>query len=423
MKGEAAVGDDRAVSGEMVKEGAILRLIYFFFNIAMPLYFMFINLYFQRLGMTGRQIGLLNSIYYSMNFLFQPVWGYISDTLRARKPVLMLLALISAGTMLIFRTAESYSRLLGIVALLGTSFNAVMPILDASVLNYVRRSGVGYGSIRLWGSVGFVAAGFLIGRLITAFGLRAIFPAGAAVLLLLFAAAWQLPREPRQLQPIRIPPGAASEASRVRQTALLLARPQFAVFLATAFLIQMSMSMGFAFLNIYMSQIGASDAFIGLSWSVSGLSEIAAFALLSYFLDRFGARAVILIAYSAMALRWFFYSLVRVPLFFLPVQLMQGITVGFFFAGGVSFVQEEASEELKTTGQTIFGAVNMGLGPIAGMALGGYLADTCGLPNLFYFCSLTALGTALFFGVFGGLEKARARVRFAEERESGEKAG
>jgi len=408
------MGNDRADIRGLVREGMVMRLLYFFFNIAMPLYFMFINLYFKRLGMTGLQIGLLNSIYYFMNFLFQPIWGYISDTFRARKPVLMLLALVSAGTMLIYLTTESYFRLLFIVGLLGTSFNAIMPILDASVLDYVQRSGVAYGSIRLWGSVGFVATGLLIGQLVNSFGIKAIFPAASVVLLLLLATGALQPREQRSEPAVRLSPAAGSEVSRVRQIGLLLAQPRFAVFLLTAFLMQASMSMGFAFLNIYMSQLGATDSFIGLSWAVSGLSEIAAFALLGYFLRRFGAKSVILIAYSVMTLRWFCYSLVRTPFLFLPIQLMQGFSAGFFFAGGVNFVQEEAPEGLKTTGQTIFGAANMGLGPIAGMSLGGYLADVYGLPNLFYFCSFAAFCTALIFGGFIVLEKARARVKVAD---------
>ncbi len=391
---------------QLAKEGLLFRLIYSFYNIAMPFYFMFINIYFRRLGFTGVQIGLLNVLYYVMNFLFQPIWGYLSDTYNAKRPIMLLLALVSAGTMLAYTTTGEYTRIIVIIAVLGTSFNAIMPILDASALDYVERSGVAYGSIRLWGSVGFVLAGLVIGQITERFGIKAIFPAAAGVLLLLFAISLGLPRGQR------VPKADKAESSgfgkiQGQMIRKLLTERRFAAFLISAFLMQASMAMGFGFLNIYMAQVGATDAFIGYAWAAAGMSEIVAFIFLARLQRRFGAKMILFLAYSVMTARWVLYMLVRTPLAFLPVQLMQGVSVGLFFAGGVTYVQEEAPPELKATAQTIFGAVNMGLGPIAGMSAGGYLLDIFGLPNLFIFCAIASLANAVFFGTFLRTEQAR----------------
>ena len=83
----------------------------------------------------------------------------------------------------------------------------------------------------------------------------------------------------------------------------------------------------------------------------------------------------------------------------IPVQLMQGFSGGYYFGGSVTFVSEEAPEGLKATAQTIFGAINMGLGPIAGMTLGGQLVDRIGLVSLFVFCGVVTGLTAILFAL------------------------
>ncbi len=391
------------------KEGMIVRLLYFLFNLAMPAYLMFVNLYFRRMGFSGTQIGLIVSIYYLANFICQPLWGYISDKFRARKPVLIILILISAVTVLFYLRAESLSQILLTAALLGTTFPAIMPITDATAMDHVQRAKISYGSIRLWGSLGFMTAGLLVGQITGIFGLQSIFIITSLTLAVMGAVAFLIP--PHKEDPL--PPDNEDEQPKVQpaqkdQIRILLQNRKFVVFLIASFLIQGCMAMGFGFLNIYISSLGATDAFIGIIWAIAAASEIPAFLAMGYFQKKLGARGILLMSYIVMAVRWILFSLARSPLMMIPVQLMQGFSGGYYFGGSVTFVSEEAPEGLKATAQTIFGAINMGLGPIAGMTLGGQLVDRIGLVSLFVFCGMVTAATAVLFAVILASDQRKA---------------
>ncbi len=382
------------------KEGMTVRLLYFLFNLAMPTYLMYVNLYFRRLGFSGTQIGFIVSIYYLANFLCQPLWGYISDRYRIWKPVLVGLILISSVSILMYLRAESYSQILLTAALLGMTFPAIMPIADATAMDYVKRAGISYGSIRLWGSLGFMTAGLVVGQLTGIFGLRSIFVIASLTLLIMAGIAMTLPTHGKEkADETANTADAKPPATQGAQVRLLLKNRQFAIFLVASFLIQGCMAMGFGFLNIYISSLGAQDAFIGLLWAIAAASEIPAFLAMAYFQKKLGARGLLLMSYTVMAFRWILFSLARTPYMMIPVQLIQGFSGGYYFGGSVMFVSEEAPEGLKATAQTIFGAINMGLGPIAGMTLGGQLVDRIGLVSLFVFCGIVTGLTAVLFAL------------------------
>ncbi len=379
-----------------------MKRLYFLFNLAMPFYFMYANLHFRRLGFSGTQIGLISSSYFLMNFLCQPLWGYISDAFRARRKVMMALIFISSVTVLAYLRATSFIGILFTAAALGTTFSAVMPILDATGLDYVRRAGDNYGNIRLWGSVGFMVAGVIGGQLTGFFGIRSVFIACSAALIGMGLISISLPKTeeesetPHDIEGSRI---MVPDLTKTQQIKILLSNRKFLIFLVATFLVQACMSMGFGFLNIHVSNLGAADAFIGIIWAVAALSEIPAFKGMAYFQRRLGSRGLILMSYTTLAIRWFLFYLVKTPLMIIPVQLLQGFSGGYYFGGSVMFVQEEAPEGLKATGQTIFGAVSMGLGPIVGMTLGGQLVDRWGLANLFIFCGVVTGITAFMFAM------------------------
>ena len=393
------------------REGMTVRLLYFLFSLAMPTYLMYVNLYFRRLGFSGSQIGMIVSIFYLTNFLCQPVWGYISDKYQVRKPVLIGLILISAASILMYLRAESYGQILATAALLGMTFPAIMPLIDATAMDYVQRAKISYGSIRLWGSLGFMTAGLLGGQLTGMFGLRSIFVSASLTLLVMAVFAVRLPADDtgRKTSPAD-KPRMEPIISQGEQIKALLRNRKFAVFLVASFLIQGCMAMGFGFLNIYISSLGAPDSFIGLIWAIAAASEIPAFLAMSYFQKKLGARGLLLMSYIVMAVRWILFSLARTPMMMIPVQLLQGFSGGYYFGGSVMFVSEEAPEGLKATAQTIFGAINMGLGPIVGMTLGGQLVDRIGLVSLFVFCGIVTGLTALLFALTLSTGSRRSRT-------------
>ena len=53
----------------------ILCISYLLFYITMGVYSPYLNLYFERVGLNGSQIGLINSCGYIAAMIFSPIWG------------------------------------------------------------------------------------------------------------------------------------------------------------------------------------------------------------------------------------------------------------------------------------------------------------------------------------------------------------
>ena len=62
----------------------------------------YITVYFRDVGMTTRQIGVLQGVVPIVALLAQPLWGRVGDRARSRNAVLRLLAVCSLAWILLF---------------------------------------------------------------------------------------------------------------------------------------------------------------------------------------------------------------------------------------------------------------------------------------------------------------------------------
>ena len=130
-------------------------------------------------------IGILVAVFSFVQFIFNPVFGSISDR-RGRKPIIVFCLLLSALSYLIFAFAGSYWVLLisRTIAGLGGSSISVAQAYIADITTKEDRS-KGMGLIGAAFALGFVF-GPLIGGLLSKFGIAVIGFSGAGFSLLAF---------------------------------------------------------------------------------------------------------------------------------------------------------------------------------------------------------------------------------------------
>jgi PPP family 3-phenylpropionic acid transporter len=147
------------------------------------------------LGVGAREIGLLMAVLPAGRLISGPLWGWYADrTGRSRDLVLLGGALALAGTVALARVDR-----VPLVALALAAFavgRAPMgPIVDALAVETLEATGRdrrAYGSIRLWGSVGFLVMAALAGWLRAHFGLDAPWP-GVVLAAITLGLSWTLP--------------------------------------------------------------------------------------------------------------------------------------------------------------------------------------------------------------------------------------
>ncbi|GMH43310.1 hypothetical protein BSKO_11232 [Bryopsis sp. KO-2023] len=134
----------------------------------------YLNLYYRRLGFNERAVGVLAGI---QPWVFGPsgyFWSAFADMYRKHKVILIgtLIASIVCKTLIGF--SHAYWLLIGLVALAQFFTSPSMTIADTAVVALCKQDG-SYGRQRMWGAVGWGISSFVIGGLITVFGIMAAF--------------------------------------------------------------------------------------------------------------------------------------------------------------------------------------------------------------------------------------------------------
>lgn len=363
------------------------KTFYFVFYAALACFAPFLALNYQEVGLTGRQIGFLAGIVPLVIMFASSLWSMISDA-TGRHQLMFLLAL--AGTwlsvLLISRTS-SFLLLLPIVVFYAFCFAPIMPLVDNAVvedLGAERRNE--YGRQRVWGSYGWGLTGAIAGSVIAARGLSWSFILFLVIYLPLFLVATRVP--------MRKGGGSSNFWSDFR---LLLSNRQWLLFVATAVVGGLSLSIFLNFLFIYLAELGTSATIMGLTLTLATVSEIPVFLFTRRLLSRWSAPFLLAVAIAFTAIRSFAYVGMTEPWQALLFSLLHGPSFALMWIAGVAYAAESAPPGLGATAQGVFSGMAMGLGSALGAFAGGLLYDAYGIVSLFYFAGFAALAALVIF--------------------------
>jgi PPP family 3-phenylpropionic acid transporter len=361
------------------KMSGYFLFVFFGFGVLFPL----LGIYFEEIGLSGSQIGTIMSIGPIIAIFAQPVWGMISDHYQKPKAVLTLATFLTGVAGLGYLLTDNYVLIIIIAAVLSVFHSAIVPISDSLTLSYVKRTNVEYGSIRLWGAIGFALAVWIAGMVIEATFTSIIFYMFA---LILFISTWfasQMPEEAESLK-VDIRSGLAK----------LIKIPPYVIFVMSTFLIMGPVYANNFYFGIYYTSLGGTVAGVGLAFLFAAGSEAPFMKLAGYFINRFGIMAILIVAAILSAARWLFFYTEPSTAWVLGVSVVQGISVGFFVPGAVQIVRELTPEDVKVTGMSIYAAVSSGLGTMACTFIGGYIFEYYSIAHTYL-----AFGIATLLGV------------------------
>lgn len=361
------------------------QALYCFYYMALGSYLPFINLYYERLGLSGVQIGTLAALPVFVTATITFIWAAIADTFRLHRVILRMALLLAPVVAYWLSQAKHFVALIPCVFAYAIVTSPISPLLDSNALEVAKEHERSYGGLRVWGSVGWAASTWLVGLLIQARSTRWFFY--SYIVLMAIAFLFSL------FQPARKLVQRSSLIHGLRE----LLRVDFLLFLISAFLLTTASGGVNSFFSLYLNRIGATEGQIGLSWALAAVSELPVMLLSAVMLRRIGAKGLLVMAFLVFIVRWLFYSVIDAPVWALVIQLLHGLSFAAFLVGGVTFVSERTPPGLSATAQAIYSTVTFGLASITGSMIGGYLYDNVGMQNFFRFFSLLGLaGLAIF---------------------------
>jgi MFS transporter, PPP family, 3-phenylpropionic acid transporter len=361
-------------------------LFYFLFYAAASGVFPYAALYYQSIGLSGTQIGLLLGLAPLVTLIGAPLFTGLADATHRHKLVISLTLVGVILWALSVPFTQSFPLLLLLISFYALVSAPIMSLADSATMSMLGNERAMYGRIRLGGTIGWGLMAYFTGLIIERNGLVWIFWIFAAGMLLTLLVAQGL-----------FFGKVEKQTSFWSGVGVLLANPRWTLFLGLAFVAGVSIASINSYQFVYMAEIGASKGLMGLSLTLSTLSELPAMFFGDRLLKRFKAQGLLVLGVAVLGVRLLLYAAFNFPLAILVIQVMHGLTFPIIWIAGVSYAHEKAPAGLSATAQGLFGAFLFGFGSGLGSFFGGLLIDSLGGRGLYLVFGLFALLGLLVF--------------------------
>ncbi|HTP95466.1 MAG TPA: MFS transporter [Burkholderiales bacterium] len=345
---------------------------YFAFLSAFGPYF---SLYLDALGLAAAKIGVLMSLGPVARIFAPYLWGWLADRSGRRMRIARLGAAASVLAFSGVFAGTSFGWLAAVLGLLALVQSSVLPIAEANTLNHLGERTERYGRIRLWGSIGYIAAALGVGYALDVLPVAHLRWIVLALLAATALCCWQVP-EARVAAPV-------ADGVRFRD---IWTGAAVTALLAACFLMAVAHGPYYTFFSLYLVEHGYSKAAVGWLWSLGVIAEIGVFAFMPRLFGAFEVRAILIASFALAGVRfviigWLIDSLVLLLL----AQLLHAASFGSFHAAALAAVHRLFRGRHQTRGQALYTSVTFGAGGALGGLYSGY--------------SWSALGAAATFGI------------------------
>lgn len=382
------------------KQVLVLRWLNFWQYAILAVVAPFLPLYFSNQGYSSSQIGFLMVIGPFVASLFQPIWGYVSDRFQAVKVIILALWLLAiASSAVLFHAGSNYVLTLIFVLALYFFFQPSMPLVDSISVQSAARRGISYGSMRLFGSIGYTVISLTGGAVLALLG-------GITSLPYLLWAVWIIPL--LLLLFLKDEPAGGSRMT-LRSLGAIFKNKSFLWFLVLVFLLSVPHRLNDVMLGLYMKELGATDSMVGWAWALAAVVEIPVFALLGRYLHKIHEFALIGIVGLLYALRWLMYYISDDPWVLLILQAGAAMTFAVFWLVAMHYVARILPPELGATGFSLLSMIYLGLAGMSGGLIGGSLNDLYGGESMYLFASLASLVGGVLFLVTHFLSRRKCQ--------------
>ncbi len=320
---------------------------------------------------SGVQIGAAYSALAIATMISPFFVGMVADRYFAAQRIMGVLHILGAALLYFATQITDNTAFYWIIVFYSLLYMPTIALSNSIAFQQMTDPGKQFPWIRVFGTVGWIVAGFMIGNLgIEKTSNTWIMAAGASLTLGLIS--FLLPRTPPKGKP-----ADAKAGSAIGTEALVLFKDKpYLIFFIAAILVCIPLSFYYGFANLFLNEAGMENA---AGKMIFGQVSEAVFILAIPFLfNSIGVKKMLLLGMTAWVLRYvcFAYGNADANLWMLYAGIiLHGICYDFFFVTGYMYTEKKAGEKIKNAAQGLFTFATYGTGMFIGTWFSGFATD------------------------------------------------
>ncbi|WP_042355620.1 MFS transporter [Bacillus rubiinfantis] len=344
-------------------------------------------------GISVTQVSMIMSLGLVARGLFTLfVYPFLAEKYSS-KTLLNGMAIGSFITILCYIPADSFSSLLAVTLLLHIVYPTLMPALDSAAGLLVQHNQLkDYGKSRSWGSLGFIVPSLFLTAITASMGDKVILWA-LLIGMVLFVCLGFL-RAPDILS--KKVKGQQKKQVGIRS---LFHTRHFGLVLIIVILLQAAHASYYSYGYIFLQDIHAPQAFIGIILNISVFAEILFFTLADRVFRNFSVGALMTLSAMGSSVRWIMVFAFPTVTVFCLSQTLHAFSFAMSHYAFMKFLIQQIPDRLIPQAQGIYSALALSWSTAVFTMLGGVLYEMD--PRLAFLgmilCTIPALLLAIVY--------------------------
>lgn len=349
------------------------------------------------LNASGVQIGAAYSALAIATMISPFFVGMVADRFFSAQKIMGVLHVVGAALLYFATQVTGNTAFYWVILFYSLLYMPTIALSNSIAFQQMTDPGKQFPWIRVFGTLGWILAGIMIGNL----GIEktaTTFHMAAGASLALGIISFALPNTP--------PKGKSSESVIGTEAFVLFKDRPYLIFFIAAILVCIPLSFYYGFANLFLNEVGMNNA--AGKMILGQVSEAVFILAIPFLFNSIGVKKMLLLGMTAWILRYvcFAFGNVDTGLWMLYAGIiLHGICYDFFFVTGYMYTEKKAGEKIKNAAQGLFTFATYGVGMMIGTWFSGYTVDAYTTDvkdwqSIWMVPAYIAIGVLLYFILF-----------------------